>query len=402
MAFSHARAVLPAYLDDLGATNFILGVLTAVWVVGSSVPQAFAGYFTEHRPSKKGSVLFLHYLPPLAWLGLFLYNYYRVPGASTYTGTLVFFIVMMAFYSCALGVLMPVYLNFLSRVTEEKKRGSAFGTIFSAQCIFGAWAVASVGFLIAGRGFPRNYALLFLLTFAFICLGNLFFIPVREKHDAGGKARRSFAEHMKSLAMIFVKNRQLRKYIFLRLLLGLNLILVFFYVKHAKGVLPWIEPRHVRYFVVFLLIGQASGNLLFGRLADRLGFKSVAVMGAALMLGATCVAVCLQTLAGFYIAMASAGAYLAADWISHLNIVLALSGARDKTSHVGLAGLLTSLPLALASLVTGYLIDVVSFAAVALTASALAGLGALLLVVLIRMPGPQRAEELAMEPRQAG
>ena len=375
LSFSHARAVLPAYLDDLGATNLLLGVLTAIWVLGSSVPQAFSAYFTEHLSSKKRAVIFFHFLPPLAWLALFVYNYYFVPGPGSYGMAIIFFLPVMAFYACSLGLLLPIYLSFLSRVVSQKKRGRAFG----------AWAVCCIGVLLAGRAFPKNYAFLFLLTFLAICAGNLFFLPIRERRDEAPRPRERPGEYFRSILRTFRRKRTLRRYILVRLLVALNMLLVFFFVKHAKSVLPGLDASQIRYFVVFLLIGQSAGNLFFGRLGDRLGFRAVAAAGAALMMGATLLAVILKTLPGFYFAMTAAGFYLAADWISHLNIVLQLSGEGEQTRAFGVVGIATSIPLAAVSLLMGFLMDVLSFTAVAITASGLAVLGVVLLLAM-KMP----------------
>ncbi len=398
LSFSHARVVLPAYLGELGATNLFLGVLAAIWVVGSSVPQSLSAYFTEHLPAKKRAVIFFHFLPPVAWLGLFVYNYWLVTGEGSHYAARVFFVPVWLFYACSLGVLLPIYLGFLSRVTEEGKRGSAFGSIFSAQCIFGAWAICCIGFLLAGRVFPRNYAFLFLLTAIAICAGNLFFIPVREPRAEDPETRRRLGEYFRELLAVFIEKRLLRRYVFLRLLIALNMLIVFFYVKHAESEFEWLDAVHVRYFVVFLLIGQSLGNLLFGRLGDRLGFRGVAATGAAFMLCAACVSVTMKTLPAFYLVMAAAGFYLAADWISHLNIVIQLSDEGKHTRDLGLVGFMTSLPLAGVSLLMGYLIDSISFAAVAIGSSVLAVLGVVLLLAMKMPGGTAPAERLTREP----
>ena len=398
LSFSHARVVLPAYLGELGATNLFLGVLAAIWVVGSSVPQSLSAYFTEHLPAKKRAVIFFHFLPPIAWLGLFAYNYYLVSGEGSYYSARIFFVPVWLFYACSLGVLLPIYLGFLSRVTEEGKRGRAFGSIFSAQCIFGAWAVCCIGFLLAGRAFPRNYAFLFLLTAIAISVGNFFFFPVREPRSQKSGTRRRLGEYFRELLSVFMEKRLLRKYVFVRLMIALNMLIVFFYVKHAESEFEWLDAGHVRYFVVFLLIGQSLGNLIFGRLGDRLGFRAVAAAGAAFMLCAACISVTLRSLPAFYLAMAAAGFYLAADWISHLSIVIQISDREKHTRDLGLVGFMTSLPLAGVSLLMGYLIDAVSFAAVAVGSSGIAAVG---VVLRLTMKMPERTvptERLTREP----
>jgi predicted MFS family arabinose efflux permease len=210
--------------------------------------------------------------------------------------------------------------------------------------------------------------------------------------------RKRLAEYFRELLTVFMQKRLLRRYVFLRLLIALNMLIVFFYVKHAESELEWLDAVHVRCFVVFLLVGQSLGNLLFGRLGDRLGFRAVAAAGAAFMLCAACISVTLRTLPAFYLAMAAAGFYLAADWISHLNIVIGLSDRENHTRDLGLVGFMTSLPLAGISLLMGYLIDTVSFAAVAVCSSVLAGLGAVLLLAM-KMPGaPVPSGRLTREP----
>jgi MFS family permease len=395
LAFSHAKVVLPAYLADLKASNVIIGVMGAIFVLGTSVPQAFSAYFTEHLPSKKQAVIFFHFLPPLAWLALFIYNFHIAGGPGSYGAAMTFFLPAVAFYACSLGLLLPIYFGFFSRVILEERRGRAFGTVFSVQCVFGAAAVCCAGFLLSSIVFPRNYAILFFLSFAAICIGNLFLLGVREPRDEAAKPRKSPGEYLRSFLTIFVRKRALRNYVFVRLLVALNMLLVFFYSKYARSVEPELE---ITYLVAFLLLGQSAGNLVFGRLGDRLGFRAVAAMGAALMLCAAAVSAALASLTGFYLIMAFAGFYLAADWISHLNIVLQLSSEGEHTKDLGFVGITTSLPLAAVSLLMGYLIDTFSFGAVALAVSSLAALGVVLLFAM-KMPRRGRAPgHLAREP----
>ena len=379
LAFSHAKAVLPAYLADLGGANAAVGALTAVWIVGGSLPQVLSGYFTEHLRARKRAVMVFHFLPAVAWLALFVFNEHFVAGPADYGDAIAFFMIAVCVYECSLGLLLPMYLDFLSRVLAPETRGQAFGTIFSTQCVFGAWAVSCVGFLLAGRPFPGNYALLFLLTFVSICAGNLFFIPVKERTDEAAAPRRRVLAYLRSFAAIWGANRLLRRYAALRVLVALNMVLAFFFTKHAKSTLDWLDITHVRHFVVFLLVGQAAGNVALGRVGDRFGFKAVALIGAGVMFGATAVCAGLGSLAGFYLVMGAAGFYLAADWISHSNFVLMVCGGENQTSSLGLVGALTSVPLACASLTLGCFMDLFSFAAVAVATSALAGAGTVLL-----------------------
>ena len=399
LAFSHARIVLPAYLDDLGATNLFVGILTAIWTFGSSVPQAFSAYFTEHLSRQKRAIIILHFLPPLAWLALFLYNIFFVTGPASYGSAKLFFLPIMLFYACSLGLLMPVYVNFLSKVIEEKKRGRAFGTIFSAQCVFGALAICCIGFLVAGKPFPHNYAFLFLLTFCAICIGNLFFLPVRERSDEPAVGRRGPVEYFRTFLRLFYQERKLRKYVLIRLLTALNLLLIFFLVKHAKDSVSYLGAQPVIRFVIFLLVGQAFGNLVFGRLGDRLGFRAISVVGALLMLVSVTLFSVSHSVIIFYFAMAIAGMFLASDWIAHLNIILLLSEEKSHTRHLGFVGIATSLPLALVSLLLGYMIDIASFVPVAVATSVLAGVGSLLLYTL-KMPG--RLQETRHLSRETG
>jgi len=394
LALIHMQGVVTAFLDDLGATASFIGLLTAVTMFGVHIAQFFSGYIAERLKKRKPSIILLHFISPLPWLAVFLINYYLVTSDTGHRMGRNALLLAFIPYSLLIGALIPLYFAFISSLVKEERRARAFGTIFSSQCIAGAVGIYFVGALTSRWGFPQNYAILFLLAFLFVASGNFFLFGTKERTVEVRPLRRSMKDYFLAQVRIPLRNIPFRRYIFARIPLCAALILFAFLVKYAKERFGVQGTDWARLFAFYLLIGQALGNQIFGRMADRLGYKTTAVVGNLLAAGTIILALFSPTPQVFFVAQFLAGVSLASVWVTHMNIVIAFAPPKQRTHYIGFMAAVSAVSLSAGAILAGWFMDAYGFGALVTVGVTVLGIGILFLALLVDVPKVKEREEV--------
>ncbi|HEU5100549.1 MAG TPA: MFS transporter, partial [Roseiflexaceae bacterium] len=127
-------------------------------------------------------------------------------------------------------------------------------------------------------------------------------------------------------------------------------------------------------------------NPLWGLLGDRRGHKLVLVGGALALALAALTVWLAPSWPWLVLAFTLLGAFLAADSASLLNIILEFCADEDRPTYIGLSNTLLAPVTALAPLLGGWLAAALGFSPMFVLAALLAGVGAALLIVLVREP----------------
>ena len=136
-----------------------------------------------------------------------------------------------------------------------------------------------------------------------------------------------------------------------------------------------------------VLIGcQAIFNPLWGLLGDRRGHKLVLVGGALALAMAALTVWLAPAWPWLVVAFALLSAFLAADSASMLNIILEFCADEDRPTYIGLSNTLMAPAMALSPLLGGWLADQFGFPPMFALAALVSGLGAVLLITLVREP----------------
>jgi MFS family permease len=136
-----------------------------------------------------------------------------------------------------------------------------------------------------------------------------------------------------------------------------------------------------------VLIGtQAVLNLVWGNLGDRLGHKTVLTAAAFLMALAPLVALSAPSLVGLAFVFVLMGAYIAADMVSALNIILEFSTPEDRPTYIGLTNTLLAPMVTIAPIFGGWLAEATGYRGLFITAMIITTIGGLLLRFWVKEP----------------
>jgi MFS family permease len=318
----------------------------------------------------RGWVLALHLLSPMPLAAI-------AAGLLFGVGSPVFLVLACwGLYYILLGLLFPMWLDYMARILDPSKRGRAFGVIFLVQTLSGVAGVSLAAWLLKLDAGVQTYALLFSLSWLAAVGGSFFFLGTRESVLENPPEALSLAQHLGRLLALLRGAPWLKSFVAVRCLVrGTYPLIINFYAAYAVG-RRGVTVAEAALFGAAALLCQAGAGLLMGYLGDRIGHRLPTLIGqGALVLACVLLLLALPGPAFFAVA-ALTGVYLSTEFSSQLNWLMDLAPAGDRQSVLSLVGFLLTPAAVLAPLAGGFLMDRVGFPAVA------GGVGLLVLLAM--------------------
>lgn len=346
--------VLPVFLQERGASNAVIAFLPALSALGAGVFQAFSGVLGGHRGTLKPLVLWLHVAAPLP---LYLAGISLLWGKFPAVPTI---LVLWGCYYAAIGLLYPVWMDYMAKILDPSKRGRALGIVFLTQTVAGAVGATAAAALLRGGTTDGRYAVLFFVGAAAMSGGSFFFLGTREQPTESREAA-SFLQHFHDLAGMWRRHRWLKAYLCTRWMVrGTYPLLLHFFAVYAvvhKGV----SPASAALMGTGALLCQALIGVGAGVLGDRAGHKASVLLGQGLLLASCSLAVLPVPGWAFFFVAGLSGAFLATEYTSQAAWLMDLASDTERQSVLALVGFLLTPASVLTPLAGGWLMDRVGF-----------------------------------------
>lgn len=255
----------------------------------------------------------------------------------------------------------------------------------------------SAGAIIAANGDVRRFGVLFGIAFVLdmisVALQGAMVEPalrVRTAQDEGGReARPSFFSDAKRLIRA---DKNLARYVVAMFLITIGMSFFNFQTAQSKDALG-LTGGQLGIVTTILYVSQTAGNLLWGWFADRQGYRPSLLIGQAGFVLYLVLAFLARDAWLTYIMTAIYGLANAANALGSRNMVFHLCPYEERVGYYSLINMALTISAAVASMITGALIDWIGyeFSALACLGLTVPGL-ALLLQVRERPPEAAKGE----------
>ncbi|MGD1995415.1 MAG: MFS transporter [Anaerolineae bacterium] len=380
-SFISLNAVLPAFVRSLTDSEPLVGLIGTVFNAGWLLPQLGVATLIVGRPRKKPYMMAASYTARPLFLLLGLVTWAGLPEHST--AMLTVFFTCIGLFTVLDSVASVAWFDILARVVPVSRRGRLVGT---AQIVGGGLGMA-VGGLVSvilaspSLPFPKNYALLFALSFAahipgIIALG---FLKEPEADDQDvNEEERHRQGLLDQLMSVWKGDPGFRRLMVVRWLTGLMGLASPFYILHATEAVGLSETV-TGWFVSAQMAGGIVASLGLGWLSERHGPRPAVRLGSAAALGSPLVALLLHltnssALARIYpLAYFLYGVTVNSAMLGPLNYLLEMAPAEQRALYIGLANTLMG-ALVPISLLGGVLLRATSYPVLfAITAAGITG-----------------------------
>jgi MFS family permease len=365
-ALMSADTVLTWFVEQLGGSNFLIGLVGPLRDAGWFLPQLFVSHRLQREPRKLPLYRRVSLVRIAAWFTLAVATFF----IKDFRVLLFIFFAAYSINSLASGFAGLSFMDIVAKTIPVHIRGSFFGGRMFFGGMLGLAASALVAAMLARDNtlaFPVNVAVLFGVSWIVAALGLAAFGAIVEPPGEVRDEIGTLSSHVRRAARLPRHNANLRFFLIARIVLFLAYIAVPFYSIYSINVLG-APPSIIGVYVGVRTLISLVINPVWSRLSDRHGNKlvvwlasSCGVLMAAWALLAPLVASGLKIEAGltaylFVPLYALMGLYETGIGIGAINLLLEIAPGDDRAIYVGLTN--TILGVAYISTITsGLLVD---------------------------------------------
>ncbi|KQP22831.1 MFS transporter [Pseudorhodoferax sp. Leaf267] len=344
-----APTFVPAYIYLLSGSKLAVGLALGAQFLGMALSSIWGATLIEHRNQVMKVVYSVGWLMRLQILGLAV-SAFLLPAHWALTAACVF-LALFGFFG---GVQNVTFNVLMSKVIPVTQRGRLTG-LRNFLGGLTASGVAYLGgeYLVGSNAFGNGYASTFMLAFILTSIGISALTFVREPRSLSVRAAPSrFMQRLADVPGLLRADPQYRRFFFARALAALGTSAVPFYILHV-GQFVSLSGATLGYFSLAFLLSQTISNLVWGRIADRHGYRLVFILSVCLWCAATLLLVLGSSLPLFLLAFCGLGAGYGGYQVAAQNFVLEFGKTHELPMLIAVSDTASHLMMAIGPLLGG-------------------------------------------------
>lgn len=377
-----APTFIPAYIQFLGGSPFIIGLGTALQQLGGVVSPVAGAAHVEHREKLMPTAVLLGTLMRLPLLVI------AITGWLMHGPPLLFVMILMLFFwGLFSGSQRVVFQLLMAKVIPISRRGQlqAWRNL-TGGLIAAALSYVAGRYLIQQNVWGNGYATTFLIAFLLTSAGlTVLQLLMREPVSPHRPAPSGFRQRMKDVPALLAADRDYRNFLLAQLLTMAARMAAPFYIGFAGGIVPMTGTTFAHLTTAFLLADTVS-NLLWGYLGDRGGFRSSFVIALVLWIGSTALLIFSHGEPALIAAFFGLGAAQSGYNMSSTTMVLEFGAKAEVAMRLGISSTVEGLMSSLGPLLGGILVKYVHHLPVFLLAMALQAVALVVLLLAVKEP----------------
>lgn len=332
------ETIMPLLVSRLTDSPLAVGLIPAIFSLSFLLPQLFVANHAEGLKRKLPFVILLsgtlQRLPyPLIGLALLLFAV-EAPGLA-----LALFFIGIAIAAFGGGVVTPAWFTMIGKVVPIRRRGIFFGLADGGGMFMGIIGAYFVGLILDQVAYPGNFSLLFLIAGVVLAISWIWLALTREPPSDEVRSPVPLRHYFKRLPTVLRRHDNYRHFLIAYALVHLSMMAVSFYIVFADTAFN-LGGADVGLLNAVFIGTQAVMRLAFGWLGDRWGHKRNLALSAACMALAAIFALFSENVIGLLPAFVCLACAIAADGVSHFNIVLEFASPAEQPTFIGLTNTL--------------------------------------------------------------
>ena len=333
LSFHTVYAIIPLFLKQLGAPQGICLSVAGLWSILVAFPQLFTAIIGRNIKNIKRTVIGVHIfaMPPIFFAG-FIFAFFAPSGPYSW----VLYYICFILYGIGIGIIIPIWTEFLNHTFSINKRGKYLGISFAWNSIggfFGGFAVRLV--LNSNIPFPQNFGWGFLIFFTCILIGTILFKWYHIKLDRNNHKNRSINDFLSETKSIIKTNYNFRNYLISRMFLTANYPAISLYAVYTQNKFDF-DISEAGVFIIINVIASGAGSLLSGWIGDLYGHKHSILLSFIAYLVALLVALLAKNMFHVYIIFLFLGLGLGAFMPSAMNLIYKFADGGDNKIYMAL------------------------------------------------------------------
>lgn len=388
VAFHTIYAVIPLFMKELGAPDYIIISSAGIFSIVIALPTMLSAALGRNIRNIKKSVISVHCIILfVTFLMGFTFTFFDSNLVNTAWKTYLIYFVMYAF---SIGIIVPIWTDFLNQSTLKSLRGRFFGLGFAFNSIGSFAGGVVLKYLLSSNiEFPKNFGIGFIVLFFSLMFGTLLFLPFRIKKIHINKENQSMREYFYKTFNIIKSHTNFQNYLISRIfysscLPGMGLYAIYCQKKFN------FELSEAGIFTVITVVCAATSSYLAGKIGDKYGPKNGMLLAYFGHLFAAIIAIYSWNMYGVYMIFIAIGVGQGAFMPSAMNLIYDFSSKNDAKTYMALVDSILAPFVLFYLLLIGWLVKDGNYIA---SLNILIGsllVGSLLLVFLVHDPKEEK------------
>ncbi len=346
-----APTFVPAYIYMLSGSKIAVGLALAAQFMGMALSSIPGAKMIEHRSLVMRVIYAVGWGMRVQVLGLALSAYF-LSGSIALVAACIF-LALFGFF----GGIQGVAFNFMmSKVIPVTQRGRLTGL----RNFLGGLAASGVAYLggkyLVGSNFlGSGYGSTFMVAFILTSIGISALTFIREPKSLVTRTSSSLMQRLADVPAILREDVHYRRFLFARALAALGTAAVPFYVLYV-GKFVELSGATLGYLSLAFLLAQTISNLMWGRIADKHGYRLVFILSVGMWSVSMFGLLMVTSLPLFLLAFCGLGAGFGGYQVASQNFVLEFGrGGHDLPMLIALSDTASHLMMALGPILGGFI-----------------------------------------------
>lgn len=387
IGFASWTTVIPLFVDTMSDSAILIGLITAVHVMGFQVPQLLMARSVSRLTRYKPMVMWLtiHERVPFLGLALVALFYHQLGPLAAVILTFI----MLIWQGLGAGFTANAWQNMISKVIPPDYLATFFGLQGSASNLLASVGAIAAGTIIEQQPFPMNFVLCFVIAFGMLSLSYFALGMTRESAHVVTITAETQPAIWHSMMDIFKKDTNFNWFLVARTLVQFGTMAFSFYTVYAASRLM-AGAYTVGVLTSVMMIAQVIFNPLLGWVADRWSRKGILEIGAVCIVLSALIARFAPSVTWMYPSVILAAVANTAFWTITIAMTLQFGSEGERPTYVGMANTLIAPATFIAPLAGGWLADKQGYPATFLAAAAAGLVSVVVFHLFVKDPKKRR------------
>jgi len=334
VAFHTLYAVIPLFLRELSAPEYIVVSTAGVFSITIALPTLFSAALGRNIKNIKKSVIMVHCIILLV---TFMMGFtFTIIDPNIVEKAWKTYLTYFILYAFSIGIIVPIWTDFLNQSTLRSHRGRFFGLGFALNSIGTFVGGIVLSYLLSSDlQFPKNFGVGFFILFFSLMVGTILFFPFRTKKNKKNGNHLSVGQFISDTLEIVRGHRNFQKYLFSRIFYSACLPGMGLYAVYCQDKFNFALSE-AGVFTVLAVICSAISSYLSGKIGDRYGHKNSMLLAYVGHLTAALIATFVWNMYGVYMIFIAIGIGQGAFMPSAMNLIYDFSSQRDAKTYMAL------------------------------------------------------------------
>ena len=331
-AFHTIYAVVPIFLKKLGAPEAIAVSSTGIFSVLIAIPMLMTAALSRNIVDLKKAVISVHCMILIVTFFMGYTFTFSSLGLSPFAWKIYFFYFIL--YGLSIGIIVPIWTDFLDKTTNKSLRGKFFGLGFAFNSLGGfVGGIILKNLLKTNIPFPNNFGYGFFILFISLMIGTIVFYFYKEKSRE--KYKRSYSEFKLETKLIINSHPNFHRYLFSRIFYCAALPAMGLYAIYCQNKFNF-DISEVGLFTILNVSSMGIASYISGNIGDKYGHKISMLIAYSFHLLAVLLVINSKNMLWVYLVFISIGAGQGSFMPSAMNLIYDFAGERDKKTYMAL------------------------------------------------------------------